>query len=140
MVFDPKAIADPMPVVINNIPISQVCSYKYLGVHIDNVLSWRAHVESLCSRLQQRMHFLHRLGLYGVKQKCMLLFYHAILESILRYGITTWYGNFTVQSKSQIAHQVQTTMKIMEVKKHSPLQIIYEQSVIRQAEKIVSLI
>ena len=118
MVFDPKAIGDTRPVVINNLPITQVSSYKYLGVHIDNALSWKDYVNTLCSRLQQRMHFLRRLGVYGVEQKIMLLFYHAILESILRYGITAWYGNLTVQSKSQIARQVQTAMKIMGVKNH----------------------
>ncbi len=68
----------------------------------------------------------------------MLLFYHAVLESILRYGITAWYGNLTVQSKSQIARLVQTAKKIMGVKNHPPLQTIYEQSFIRQAQKLVS--
>jgi len=28
-----------------------------------------------------------------MEQTCILLFYHAILESILKYGITTCYGN-----------------------------------------------
>ena len=68
----------------------------------------------------------------------MSLFYHAVLESIMRYGITAWYGNLTVQSKSQIARLVQTAMKMMGVKKHPSLQNIYEQSIIRQAQHMVS--
>jgi len=68
----------------------------------------------------------------------MLLFYQAILESIFEYGITSWYGNLTVQSKSQIARQIKIAMKIMGVKNYLPPQKIYEQSVIRQAQKIVS--
>jgi len=63
----------------------------------------------------------------------MLLFYHAILERILKYSITSWYGNLTVQSKSQIAHQVKIAMKIMGVKNYLPPQKIYEPSVISQA-------
>ncbi len=31
-----------------------------------------------------------------------------------------WYGNVTVQLKSQITHQVQTAMKIIRVKNHRP--------------------
>ena len=138
MVWDPKAVGDLRPVVIHNEPITQVSSYKYLGVHLDNTLSWKAHVQGLCSRLQQRLYFLRRLRAFGVDQKFMLLFYHAVLESIMRYGITAWYGNLTVQSKSQIARLVQTAMKIMGVKKHPSLQNIYEQSIIRQAKTIVS--
>lgn len=52
MVFDPRG--DHRPVIIHNKTISQVFSYKYLGVFIDNSLTWNTHVDSLCSRLQQR--------------------------------------------------------------------------------------
>lgn len=44
----------------------------------------------------------------------------------------------TIQTKSQIAHLIQTAMKIMGVKNHPPLQTIYESSVLRQIHKIVS--
>ena len=68
----------------------------------------------------------------------MLLFYRAALESIIRYGIAAWYGNLTVQSRSQITSLVRTAMKIMGVRNHPSLQMLYEQSVTRQAQKIVS--
>ena len=129
---------DLKPVAIHNEPITQVSSYKYLGVYIDDTLSLRAHVESLCSRLQQRLYFLRRLRVFGVEQKFMLLFYQAVLESIIRYGITAWYGNLSVQLKTQLNRLVQQAMKIMNVKNHAPLQTIYEQSIMRQARKIVS--
>ncbi len=58
MVFNIKAVDDLRTVVIHNEPIAQVSSYRYLGVYIDDTLSWRAHVESLCSKLQQRLYFL----------------------------------------------------------------------------------
>ena len=51
MVWDPKAVGDLRPVVIHNEPVTQVSSYKHLGVHLDNTLSWKAHVQGLCSRL-----------------------------------------------------------------------------------------
>ena len=35
MVFDPKSIGGTGPVVIHDVTISQVSSYKYLGVLID---------------------------------------------------------------------------------------------------------
>ena len=95
-------------------------------------------MESLCSRLQQRLYFLSRLRAFGVEQKVMLLFYHAVLESIIRYGITAWYGNLSVQLKTQLNRLVQQAMKIMNVKNHASLQTIFEQSIMTQARKIVS--
>ena len=90
MVWDPKAVYDLRPVVSHNEPITHVSSYKYLGVHIDSTLSWRVHVEGLCSRCQRRLYFLRRLRAYGVEQRFMLLLYHAVLERIIRYGINAW--------------------------------------------------
>jgi hypothetical protein len=48
MVFDLKSVGDHKPVAVHNANIAQVSPYKYLGVHMDNVLSWRVQVESVC--------------------------------------------------------------------------------------------
>lgn len=45
------------------------------------------------------MYFLRELRAHGVEEKFMLLFYHAVTESILRRGTAAWYGNLTVESK-----------------------------------------
>ena len=44
------------------------------------------------------------------------MFYHVVVESILRYGITVWFGNSSVQLTSQIARLIQTAMNVMGVK------------------------
>ena len=55
MIFDAKFIvADHFPVVIHGEEIAQIGQYKYLGVHIDNKLSWNVHVHSACSKFHQR--------------------------------------------------------------------------------------
>lgn len=99
MIFDPKSIGDESPVIVRNVPINQVVSYKYLGVHIDSPLTWHVHVDNLCSKIQQRMYFLRRLRLYGVNSKLMFLFYQMILESVIRYvsDMACKYGTCTCQ-------------------------------------------
>ena len=32
-----------------------------------------------------------------------MVFYRAIVEGIIRYGITSWFGNLTVKLKSELA-------------------------------------
>ncbi len=73
------------------------CKIWDLGVYMDNLLTWGPHVDSICSRVQQRLHFLLRLRVYGVQQKVMYLFYQAVIGSVLHYGYTVWFGNITVQ-------------------------------------------
>ena len=54
MIFDAKCIvADHLPVVIHGEEIAQIGQYKYLGVHLDNKLSWNDHVHSVCSKVHQ---------------------------------------------------------------------------------------
>lgn len=62
----------------------------------------------------------------------MFIFYHAVLESIKRYGIKAWYGKLSVRLKSQIACPAH---KMMAVKKYLYLHTMYEQSIIRKAQK-----
>ena len=76
--------------------------------------------------------------MFGVNQKVMFLFYQAVLESILGYGMSVWYGNLPVQLKSKIGHLIQSAMKVIGRTEKLPLQSIYEQPVLRQAEKFLS--
>ena len=137
MVLDPGHVGDHSPLLIHNVTICQVESYKYLGVHIENNLSWNLHVNSVCAKVQQRLHFLRRLRVFGVHQKVMLLFYRAVIENVFRYAISVWFGSLTVKAKSQINSLANTAMKVMGVKKHPNLVVIFEDTVLRQAKKII---
>lgn len=131
MIFDPKSIGDHCPVYIHDVPITQVSSYKYPSVHLDCFLTWHVHVDSLCTRLQQRMSFLRRLRLYGVSSRIMMLFYQVELEYVIRYGMHLWYSNLTVELKSRL-DILQTTMKIM-----GRIDPLYLQTMLREADKIL---
>ena len=51
--------------------------------------------------------------MYGVSSHIMMIFYCAIVDSIIRYGITSWYGKLTVKLKSKLAGMQKTVMKIV---------------------------
>lgn len=55
MVWDPRSVGGRSLVVIHTSPIEQVGSYRHLGVHSDDAFSQNVHVDSVCSRLQQRL-------------------------------------------------------------------------------------
>ena len=137
--MDPRSIGDHSTISIHNSSISQVSSYKYLGVLIDKDMCWHSHVTSCCAKIHQRLHFLRRLRLFGVSVNIMLIFYRASIESILRYGITSWFSNLTVKYKSQISRLAKMAGKIMGMSS-PPItpHAIFEQAVIRQARNIIS--
>ena len=76
--------------------------------------------------------------MFGVSQNIMFLFYQAVMESVIKYGMTVWFGNHSIQSKSNLQHLVQTAMKVMGRTNKLSLQSIYEQSVLRQAQRVLS--
>ncbi len=61
MIFDPGHLGDHSPLLVHNSCITQVHSYKYLGVYIDCKLSWNVHVSSVCTKIQHQIYFLRRL-------------------------------------------------------------------------------
>lgn len=113
MNFDPKAVRDV--VSIKGQEVEQVLTYKYLGIHFDSHLHWANHVDHVCAKINQRLHFLRRLRLHGVEKKVMLSFYRACIKSFIECGISTQVGNLTVKLKSQFDkesrdHWVASTM------------------------------
>ncbi len=138
MFFDPRSVGDHSLVIINGKSIEQVTSHKYLGVYMDNLLCCSSHVNSLCARLQQRLYFFAKGKSIWGKSEFLFLFYQSVFESLIRYGITAWYGNLTVLSKSKLTRLVQTALTIVGWEEKRPIQEMYEVSVLRQAKKIVA--
>ena len=64
----------------------------------------------------------------------MFLFYQAVLESLVRYGMSFWYGNLTAKLKTKLACLVHTAMKVIGKSDYQTLQSIYQQIVFRQAQ------
>ena len=65
-----------------------------------------------------------------------MLFYRANMESIVRYGITTWFGNLSVKLKSQLQNLIKRAGKIIGMQPPCSLQEICERTVMKQSLKI----
>lgn len=47
------------------------------------------------------------------------IFYNAVYESIVRYGMAVWYGSLTIKSKARLHRTVTTALKPVEKLTHS---------------------
>ncbi|KAK1803911.1 hypothetical protein P4O66_003852 [Electrophorus voltai] len=76
------------PVRISGTTVKRVDSFRYLGVHISQDLSWSCHTNSLAKKARQRLYHLRRLRDFRLPSKVLRNFYTCTIESILTGNIT----------------------------------------------------
>ena len=76
---------------IDNNPIEQVNSHKVLGTIIDDQLSWKKQIDSLCKKLSRSLYLLNRLKIY-IDSDARKIFFNAHCLSHINYASTVWSG------------------------------------------------
>jgi len=80
------------PLTINNTPIAVTTEVKYLGLHLDQPLTWNTHVQAKRRQLDIKFRQLH--WLLGRNSKLSLnnklLLYKVIFKPIWSYGLQLW--------------------------------------------------
>ena len=112
-------------------------SFKYLGTHIDQKLSFTPNVDFICKKAHQRLYLLRKLRSFGVKKDILQMVYKSLVESILTFNIITWFENLTVKNRSRLVRITNVASKIIG-RKQKPLVDIYNQSVRRKTVQILS--
>ncbi|KAI4896332.1 hypothetical protein NFI96_002210 [Prochilodus magdalenae] len=90
------------PVVIDGHAVERVDSFKYLGVHISEDLSWSCHTTALVKKARQRLYHLRRLRYFKLPSKVLRNFFTCTIESILTGNITVWFSNSTMQDRQAL--------------------------------------
>lgn len=72
--------------------MEQVSQYKYLGVIIDQTFKFKEHCDALCSKLRKISYQMYHIS-ECINENVKKIIYFALVESILRYGITIWGNN-----------------------------------------------
>jgi hypothetical protein len=83
--------AEQTPINIGRAVVERVESFKFLGVHITNKLSWSKRTKSVVKRAQQNIFPLRRLKRFGMGPQILNRFYSCTIESILTGCITNQY-------------------------------------------------
>lgn len=80
------------PVTINNAPIPVKTVVKYLGLHLDQKLTWKTHIKAKRTQLTLKVRNMN--WLIGRKSQLSmenkLIIYKTILKPIWTYGIELW--------------------------------------------------
>ena len=81
-----------LSVNINNINIDRVPYAKFLGVYIDDVLSWSQHVNIKADQVLRAVSILNKLK-NTLSKDTLLHIYNALLLPHITYGISAWGNN-----------------------------------------------
>ena len=92
LIFSKRRNKTTMSISINNQILSQQSTAKYLGVTIDENLTWKPHLQNLKSTLAKSCYCLSKLRQY-VNKKTLLQVYYSLFYSKLQYCITSWGGS-----------------------------------------------
>ena len=74
---------------IHNIVLQETNTIKYLGVHIDNKLTWKSHVDTIVAKANSVKGFLSQNFKHcppSVKSKC----YQTLIRPVLEYASIVW--------------------------------------------------
>ncbi|KAK0156083.1 hypothetical protein N1851_001364 [Merluccius polli] len=100
------------PIHINGMAVERVSSFKFLGTHISETLTWTINTSSLVKKANQRLFFLRTLKKNHLSADILCNFYRCAIESILTNCITAWYGNCTVADRKSLQRVVKAAQHI----------------------------
>jgi len=93
---------DSFDLKINSQKLPKSESIKYLGVHLDNKLSWKNHVKHTINKVNQRLRLIKRLAgtTWGSTQETMNTTYQTYVKPLMKYGseILITASNSTLQA------------------------------------------
>jgi hypothetical protein len=89
IVFSKKKSCDSTPVSIDGKIINRVDSFKFLGVIIDDKLSWRQHISYIRGKISRMLGIL-RCARLLLKKETLITLYYAFIYPHLNYCIDVW--------------------------------------------------
>ena len=86
-----------LTVGLRNVPIQKVPSIKFLGLHLQENLSWKLHMEHVLTKVRCGLLIVRKAKPY-VNQESLLILYHAMIMSHILYWC---HDNKTIVQKLQ---------------------------------------
>ena len=119
------------PLYINNEPVETVHEYKYLGTIIDDKFNFTQNVQAIHKKVHSRVFFLRQLRKLHLDDSILKLFYTSVIQSVISFSITCWFGNSTQEATNRL-NRVIETCKRLGASNASTLKDIYEKCVLQR--------
>ncbi|KAI4878318.1 hypothetical protein NFI96_009003 [Prochilodus magdalenae] len=109
-----------LPLHVGGSAVEVVSSYRYLGVHLSNNLTWSNNTSSLVRKAHQRLYFLRRLRRAGLGSSVLTSFYRCVVESVLCSSINVWHGSCSAADRKALQRVVKAAQRLDQGKRSDP--------------------
>jgi len=101
-------------IYLNSKPLQQVKSIRYLGITIDNKLSFRAHIISTTNKCTTLIHTLAKSAKlnWGLKLEALNTIYKGAILLLMLYGVPVWARAMEKKCNRTLYSRVQRLMNI----------------------------
>ena len=89
MLFSNKINSLPDNLIFDNTVLENVSVTKFLGVTIDNKLSWKPHIDNICKTISRNIGIINKLKFF-LPSRTLLTLYHTLILPYINYGILAW--------------------------------------------------
>ena len=89
MLFTNRKInLDLVTVKMGDSLVNRVSAIKFLGINIDDKLTWNIHIGVICNKLSKNIGVMYKLK--SLPQNILKMIYNSIVMPYLTYGIIVW--------------------------------------------------
>src|SRR6218665_1543207 len=84
--------------------IKQVFSTKFLGIHIDQYLTWEDHIKVISNKISKNLGIIRKIG-HLLPTKVLTSLYYTLINPYLLYGNTVWSSNYNSRTRCLVILQ-----------------------------------
>jgi len=88
-----KMVKTDISISLDGNPLQQVQAVKFLGILLDENLSWKPHIDHVCKKISKSAGIIFRARLY-LSTKTKLLLYYSLIYPYLTYCNLTWSSTY----------------------------------------------
>ena len=87
---------------INNQAIERIgdkfdnTSFKFLGIFIDETISWKKHIDKICTKISQANYVINKVK-NTIPKQCLLTLYQSIIQCHINFGLQLWGSSYHIE-------------------------------------------
>ena len=104
LIHSSKKLPNSLDLSVDGKTVEQVRCFKFLGVQVNDTLTWSDHINFVCSKVSRSLNLLHRLSWF-LPQSLLLLFLKSYILPTFDYCDIVWSG-----CTKQESHRLETLL------------------------------
>ena len=84
------SMIDHTDIILDNTKLDRVTKTKFLGVIIDENLTWKNHIDGITKTISRNIGMINKLKFFFVPERILRTLYCTLVLPYINYGILIW--------------------------------------------------